>query len=128
MGTGSIRQGTLCHCKHDPSGRHTVWAAAVTGKKRQRLFLFPLCRRGRETRLPEEEKNNFTEYFHSAVVFGKAEIVEDDTEKVLALRLLCERFLPKYMEHFDEAIARSLSMTTVVRITLTEPPVGKCKH
>ena len=76
----------------------------------------------------EEEKNNFTEYFHSAVVFGKAEIVEDDTEKVLALRLLCERFLPKYMEHFDEAIARSLSMTTVVRITLTEPPVGKCKH
>ena len=75
----------------------------------------------------EEEKNNFTEYFHSAVAVGKAEIVDDDSEKELALRLLCERFLPNYMAHFDEAIARSLSRTTIVRITLTELPVGKCK-
>lgn len=75
----------------------------------------------------EEDKQNFTEYFHSAVGVGKAELVEDDTEKIEALRLLCERFLPKYMEHFDDAIVRSLSRTTVVRITLTEPPVGKCK-
>lgn len=75
----------------------------------------------------EEEKNNFTEYFHSAVAIGNAEAVTDEAEKTEALRLICQRFLPKYMEHFDEAIARSLSITTVVRITLTEPPVGKCK-
>ena len=75
----------------------------------------------------EEEKNNFTEYFHSAIALGKAEFVSDRDEKILALRLLCERFLPKYMGHFDEAIARSLDRTTIVRITLTEPPVGKCK-
>lgn len=75
----------------------------------------------------EEEKNNFTEYFNSAIALGKAEFVEDREEKILALRLICERFLPKYMEHFDEAIARSLDITTVVRITLTESPVGKCK-
>ena len=74
----------------------------------------------------EEEKNNFTEYFHSAVAVGKAETVEDD-EKIEALRLICQRFLPKFMDRFDEAVARSLSVTTVVRITLTEPPVGKCK-
>ena len=75
----------------------------------------------------EDEKNNFTEYFHSAIAIGKAEFVEDRDEKILALRLLCERFLPKYMDHFDEAAARSLDRTTVVRITLTESPVGKCK-
>lgn len=75
----------------------------------------------------EEEKNNFTEYFHSAVAIGRAEIVDDDSEKELALRLLCERFLPNYMAHFDDAIVRSLSRTTIVRITLTELPVGKCK-
>lgn len=75
----------------------------------------------------EEGKNNFTEYYHSAVAVGKAEIVHDDCEKVNALRLLCIRFLPQFMEHFDEAIARSLDITTVVRITLTEIPVGKCK-
>lgn len=71
----------------------------------------------------EEEKNNFTEYYNSAIAIGKA----DDEEKIEALRLLCERFLPKYMTHFEEAIARSLDRTTVVRITLTEPPVGKSK-
>ena len=75
----------------------------------------------------EEEKNNFTEYYNSAIALGIAEIVDDDEEKIKALRLLCQRFLPKYMNHFDEAIARSLSITTVVRITLTEPPVGKSK-
>ena len=75
----------------------------------------------------EEEKNNFTEYFHSAIALGNAEFVEGHDEKILALRLLCERFLPNYMDHFDEAIARSLDRTTIVRITLTEPPVGKSK-
>ena len=75
----------------------------------------------------EEEKNNFTEHYHSAIAVGMAEIVRDDDEKIHALRLLCERFLPRYMDHFDEAVARSLDATTVVRITLTEPPVGKCK-
>lgn len=75
----------------------------------------------------EEEKNNFTEYYHSAIAVGKADIVTDDNEKIEALRLICQRFLPKYMEHFDKAISRSLDITTVVRITLTEPPIGKCK-
>lgn len=75
----------------------------------------------------EEEKNNFTEYFHSAIAIGKAEFVTDEAEKIEALRLLCERFLPKHMDHFDEAIERSLSRTTVVKIVLTEPAVGKCK-
>lgn len=75
----------------------------------------------------EEEKQNFTEYYYSAVAIGRAETVSDREEKIEALRLLCERFLPKFMNHFDEAIARSLDRTTIVKITLTEPPVGKCK-
>lgn len=75
----------------------------------------------------EEEKNNFTEYYHSAIALGEAEEVTERYEKIEALRLLCERFLPKYMDHFDEAVARSLDRTTVMRIKLTEPPVGKCK-
>lgn len=75
----------------------------------------------------EEEKNNFTEYFHSAVAIGQAEFVTDEVEKIEALRLLCQRFLPKYMDHFDEAIERSLGRTSIVKIALTEPAVGKCK-
>ncbi len=76
----------------------------------------------------EEDKNNFTEHFHSAVALGRAEIVTAGEEKVSALRLICERFLPRYMDHFDEAVARSLERTTVVRITLLEPPSGKAKE
>lgn len=75
----------------------------------------------------EEEKGNYTEYFHSAIAIGIAEKVVNPEEKIEALRLLCERFLPNYREHFDEAIKRSLSYTAVYRIILTEPPVGKCK-
>lgn len=75
----------------------------------------------------EEEKNNFTEYYRSAMAVGRAEIVEDAAEKIQALRLICERFLPAYMTRFDEAVARSLARTAIVRITLTEPPVGKSK-
>ncbi len=75
----------------------------------------------------EEEKNNFTEYFNSAIAIGTAGKVEEKEEKIEALRLICERFLPKYMEHFDQAISRSLDRTNVIRITLTEPPVGKSK-
>lgn len=75
----------------------------------------------------EEEKGNFTEYYHSAMARGKAEPVTDRTEKIEALKLICTRFLPKYMEHFDSAIERSLERTNVIRITLIAPPVGKCK-
>ncbi len=75
----------------------------------------------------ETEKNNFTEYYNSAIAIGKASFVEDRDEKILALRLLCQRFLPNFMDHFDDAITRSLDITTVVKITLTEPPVGKAK-
>lgn len=75
----------------------------------------------------EEEKCNYTEHYKSAIAIGKAEFVNDDTEKIEALRLLCERFLPKFMNHFDEAISRSLPITNVVRISLLEPPVGKEK-
>lgn len=75
----------------------------------------------------EEEKLNFTEYYHSAIAVGRAEIVTDNAEKIEALRLLCLRFLPAHMQHFEEAICRSLDRTTVIKITLSEPPIGKCK-
>ena len=75
----------------------------------------------------EDEKNNFTEYYRSAVALGRISFVEEDDEKIHALKLLCERFLPDYMGHFQEAVERSLDRTTIVKITLTEAAVGKHK-
>ena len=72
--------------------------------------------------------NSFTLQYKSATAVGRAEIVTDREEKITALRAICQRFLPHHMYAFDDAIARSLERTTVVRITLTEPPVGKRKQ
>ncbi len=71
---------------------------------------------------------SFTLQYKSATAVGKAEIVTDREEKITALRTICQRFLPHHMAAFDAAIERSLERTAVVRITLTEPPVGKRKQ
>ena len=66
--------------------------------------------------------------YKSAMAVGKAEMVKDRDEKIEALRAICERFLPNHMDAFDDAIARSLERTVVVKIILTEPPTGKRKQ
>ena len=96
---------------------------------------------------------SFTLQYKSAMAIGKAEIVTDRDEKIEALRAICQRFLPKHMDAlpygracsrseepmqaslssrsitaFDDAIARSLERTAIVKITLTEPPTGKRKQ
>ena len=71
---------------------------------------------------------SFTLQDRSAIAFGKAELVTDDEEKIRALRAISERFLPQHMDAFDDAIARSLHRTAVVRITLDELPTGKRKQ
>lgn len=71
---------------------------------------------------------SFTLQYRSAIAFGKAELVTDEEEKIRALRVISERFLPQHMDAFDDAIARSLHRTAVVRITLDEPPTGKRKQ
>ncbi len=72
--------------------------------------------------------NSFTLEFKSATAVGKAEMVEDTQEKIEALKAICQRFLPHHMGAFSAAIEQSLHRTAVVRITLTQPPVGKRKQ
>ena len=64
-----------------------------------------------------------TFYFHCALEGDKLDCI-----RIAGLRAICQRFLPHHMDAFDDAIARSLERTAVVRITLTEPPVGKRKQ
>ena len=72
--------------------------------------------------------NSFTLQYKSAMAIGVAEVVTDRAEKIKALRLICQRFLPHHMDAFDAAIERSLERTAVVKISLTEPPTGKRKQ
>lgn len=71
---------------------------------------------------------SFTLQYRSAIAFGKAELVTDTNEKIYALKLICQRFLPKHMAAFDEAIQRSIDHTAVVRITIIGKPTGKRKQ
>jgi hypothetical protein len=72
--------------------------------------------------------NSFTLEFRSAMAKGIVELVTDRDEQIKGLKAVSERFLPNHMDAFDEAVERSLSHTSVYRITLTEPPVGKRKQ
>ena len=71
---------------------------------------------------------SFTLQYKSATAVGKADIVTVRDETIDGLRTISERFLPHHMDAFDDAIARSLERTAVVKITLIEPPVGKRKQ
>lgn len=74
----------------------------------------------------EPLKDKFTTAFESAVVKGKAEQVTDSQEKIEALRAICLRYTPENMAQFDQAIAHSLNVTDVWRISMDEV-TGKAK-
>ena len=71
--------------------------------------------------------DRFTALYESAIAQGVAREVTQTEEKIQALRLICERFSPANMARFDEALARSLAVTAVWRIDVTEW-TGKAKR
>ncbi len=71
-------------------------------------------------------KDKFTTYFKSAVVVGTAYEVTEDSAKIEALRALCQKLTPANMEHFDQAIEKSLGRTGVWGIHM-EQVTGKEK-
>lgn len=110
---------------------HWYFHGALEGKKLDAIKANPnvcLSAVARCTPTIGPKDGSFTLQYKSAIAFGKAELVDDDTEKTDALRIICQRFLPEHMDAFYQSIARSLGRTTVVRITLTEPPTGKRKQ
>jgi nitroimidazol reductase NimA-like FMN-containing flavoprotein (pyridoxamine 5'-phosphate oxidase superfamily) len=60
----------------------------------------------------------FTTEFESAVVFGTISIVEDKNEKVMGLRLISEKYVPKDMPYFDKAVDVSYNVTYVLRLDI----------
>lgn len=64
-----------------------------------------------------EEK--LTEAFTSAIIFGTAELVEDEAEKRQALLALCQRHAPSN-KNAARAVERGLAATAVWRIQIQE--------
>lgn len=66
--------------------------------------------------------DQFTTYFKSAVVKGRAVEVTAQEEKIQALRALCQKLTPSNMvgDNFERAISKSLGVTAVWRISMEE--------
>lgn len=60
----------------------------------------------------------FTTYYESSIVFGKASIIEDIEEKSMALTKLCEKYLPNDLDKLDKALEMSLSRTCVFKVEI----------
>lgn len=111
--------------------KHWYFHCSLEGKKLDAIVSHPQVCLSAVTRCTPTvgpKDGSFTLQYKSAIAFGTAEIVEDDEEKIHALKLICERFLPMHMDAFEQSVARSISRTIVVKVTLSEPPTGKRKE
>lgn len=70
--------------------------------------------------LPEE----FTTAYASVIVFGRAVVVDQEEERLWALRLISERFSPGYKEAGEEAIKKYQNAVEIVRLDV-ESVTGK---
>lgn len=68
-----------------------------------------------DTYLPKDE---FTTKYESAIVYGTAYEVIDDSEKITALKLLCEKYTMDNMMNFDSEVNRSINRTGVWKIRI----------
>lgn len=89
-------------------GRVWYFHCALEGEKLEAIAAHPqVCLSAVSKCSPTvgPKDGSFTLQYHSAVAFGRAETVKDEAEKIHALRLICERFLPRHMDAFDESSA-----------------------
>ena len=95
--------------------------SAAQGHKIDALIRNPkcsLCMVDKDDVIPEE----FTSYFRSVIVFGKAHFVETTDEKIAALRLLGDKYSPGIDPEAE--IARFIKTVSILRIDI-ESASGK---
>ncbi len=66
------------------------------------------------TRLPEQ----FSTAYQSAIASGTASLVQEDEEKIHALRLITEKYAASSMPEFMDAVRKSLARTFIIKIKL----------
>lgn len=72
-------------------------------------------------------EQNFSTYFESVIVYGKAGAVTEADEKASVLTALAKKYLPRHMDKAPGDIAKSLGRTAVYKITI-EHMTGKAKR
>jgi nitroimidazol reductase NimA-like FMN-containing flavoprotein (pyridoxamine 5'-phosphate oxidase superfamily) len=72
------------------------------------------------------DPGKFSIMFESAIIFGTASEVTEREEKIHALRLISERYMPADMAGFDEAAGKAVDATSIWKIHIDEIS-GKAK-
>lgn len=70
----------------------------------------------------------FTTEYESAIVKGKVKLVEEEEEKVKAMRLICEKYTPTKMDYFNIAIKSGLKTTNLYRVEIEEIKAKRKKY
>lgn len=68
----------------------------------------------------------YTTYFQSVIVTGTASEVTDPKEKTAALRALCQKLTPEFMDGFQSAVEKSAAATAVWKVHM-DTVSGKAK-
>lgn len=107
----------------DDAYRVLYFHCAKSGRKLDALRANPtvsVCAVSRAAVIP----GDFTTDYTSAILRGRAEIVEDEGERVKAILLLVEELAPKYTQRLNESMDRCLPATCIVKI-VPESLTGK---
>lgn len=92
---------------------------ATQGQKLEAIAQNPkvsFCVIGRDDVVPEK----YTTHYSSVILFGKAIIVQDDTQKRAAIELLAEKYYPGHSESHHQAIEKSWANFCVVEIEIEQ--------
>lgn len=68
--------------------------------------------------MDEVKPAELTDYFRSVICFGRVQIVEEESEKLSALRKLGERYSPDYKDKAEKEISQALSHVLILRLTI----------
>ncbi len=70
----------------------------------------------------------FTVEFESAVVTGRAQLVQEEANRVEAMRLICEKYTPTKMTYFAEAAAAGLPRADIYQVEMEEIKAKRKKY
>lgn len=70
----------------------------------------------------------FTTEFESVVVVGKAEKVQNEKEKIEAMKLICEKFTSGKMQYFNVAVESGLNRVNVYKVPIEKITAKRKKY
>lgn len=70
----------------------------------------------------------FTTEFESALVRGRVNLLEEEEEKIKAMRLICQKYTPTKMGYFDTAIKAGLGRANVYSLEIQDITAKRKKY